>query len=43
MRIEERTLKPYAEPVSVERLEVGEVYFAVNFVDEEMLVPSLEA
>ena len=42
MRFEARELKPYAETVDREKLEVGTVYFAVNFVDDEMLVPIME-
>jgi len=42
MRFEARELKPYAEPVQASKLKEGEVYFAVNFLDEEMLVPVLE-
>jgi hypothetical protein len=37
-----RELKPYAEPVSSSELSEGTVYFAVNFVDEEMLIPTME-
>ena len=42
MRFEERELKPYAETVSPDKLQVGTVYFAVNFVDDEMLIPIME-
>jgi len=42
MRFEERELKPYAEPVSSSELREGVVYFAVQFVDEEMLIPTME-
>jgi hypothetical protein len=42
MRFEERELKPYAEPVSLEELKTGETYFAVLFVDDDMRVPILE-
>ncbi|MGB0035459.1 MAG: hypothetical protein WBP79_08300 [Candidatus Acidiferrales bacterium] len=42
MRFEERELKPYAETVPLDELQVGAVYFAVNFVDDEMLIPSME-
>lgn len=41
MRFPERDLKPYSEPVLSSALEVGEIYFSVNFADEEMLVPTL--
>lgn len=42
MRFEARELKPYAEPVSVENLRVGSIYFSLTFVDDEMLIPTLE-
>lgn len=42
MRFEERELKPYPEPVSVDELREGSIYFAVNFIDEELLVPTME-
>jgi hypothetical protein len=42
MKFQSRNLKRYAEPISHELLEVGEVYFALRFVDEEILVPILE-
>jgi hypothetical protein len=43
MFFEPRELKPYAEPVSEGELKVGSVYFFVNFVDEEMLIPTMES
>ena len=42
MRFEARDLKPYAEPVSPPDLKEGTIYFAVNFVDDEMLIPLVE-
>jgi hypothetical protein len=42
MEFKSRKLKPYSEPVSVDLLQVGEVYFACAFLDEDMLVPILE-
>jgi hypothetical protein len=42
MRFEERELKPYAEPVTPDTLKAGEVYFSVQFTDEDMLVPIME-
>jgi hypothetical protein len=42
MRFEARELKPYAETVPPDELQVGTVYFAVNFVDDEMLIPIME-
>jgi hypothetical protein len=34
-----RELTPFAEPVSSTELQEGAVYFAVNYVDDEMLIP----
>lgn len=42
MQFEARQLKEFAEPVSIESLHVGGVYFAVQFLDADMLVPVLE-
>ena len=42
MRFEERELKEYAEPVLAGTLKPGTTYFAVQFLDEDMLVPVLE-
>jgi hypothetical protein len=42
MRFEERELKPYAEPVTASLLEEGDVYFSVQFTDEDMLIPIME-
>jgi hypothetical protein len=41
MRFEARELKPYAEPVLPEPLQIGAVYFSVIFLDEDALVPTL--
>lgn len=41
-RFEARELKPYAEPVTADRLIVDTVYFSVQFLDEDMLVPVVE-
>jgi hypothetical protein len=35
-------LKPYAEPVSPNEMKEGRVYFALQFLDEELLVPVLQ-
>src|SRR6266403_5921240 len=43
MRFEERELKPYAEPVLAPDLKEGSVYFAVQYLDEGMLTPEMEA
>ena len=37
-----RELKPFAEPVSSTQLQEGAVYFAINYVDDEMLIPVIE-
>ncbi len=42
MRFEARELKEYAEPVAFEDLNAGAVYFSVQFLDEEMLIPVVE-
>ena len=42
MRFEARELKPYAEPVPPEELREGEVYFGVQYLDDNGLVPVLE-
>jgi hypothetical protein len=42
MRFEERELKPYAEPIPPEELKYGETYFAVLYVDDDGVVPTLE-
>lgn len=42
MYFDGRELKPYAEPVSSTELQEGAVYFAVNYVDDDMLVPVIE-
>jgi hypothetical protein len=42
VRFEARDLKPYAEPMSADELVEGEVYFAVRFIDEEMLIPTID-
>ena len=39
---EKRELTPFAEPVSTSKLKEGSVYFAVNFVDDEMRIPIVE-
>lgn len=42
MHFEGRELKPYAEPISAADLKEGSVYFALTFVDEDMLIPTME-
>ncbi|MGH9521955.1 MAG: hypothetical protein ACRD3E_05440 [Terriglobales bacterium] len=39
---EGRELKDYAEPVSATELVKGASYFTVTFVDEDLLIPSVE-
>ncbi len=41
-RFETRELKSYAEPISASDLRKGSIYFFVNFIDEEMLVPTMQ-
>jgi hypothetical protein len=38
-----RDLKSYAEPVVPERLVVGDVYFSVQYHDQDLLAPVVEA
>jgi hypothetical protein len=42
MQFEARELKSYAEPVDPSVLKEGDVYFSVQFVDDEMLIPVME-
>jgi len=42
MYFDRRELPPHAEPVSSTDLKAGDVYFAVNYVDDEMLFPLVE-
>ncbi len=42
MFFEGRELKLYSEPVSSSELQEGAIYFFVNFVDEQMLIPMME-
>jgi hypothetical protein len=37
-----REVKSYAEPVSTDELKEGSIYFFVNFVDGELLIPAME-
>ncbi len=37
-----RDLKAYAEPMRPADLAVGSVYFAVTFLDDEMLIPEMQ-
>jgi hypothetical protein len=43
VRFEGRELKSYAEPVTASLLKEGDVYFSVQFADQEMLIPIMEA
>ena len=42
LHFEERYLKPYAEPVSIAELKLDEVYFSVQYYDDEMRFPVVE-
>src|SRR5258708_37520781 len=42
LHFEERYLKPYAEPVSLVELKVGDVYFSVQYFEDEMRFPVVE-
>ena len=42
LRFPARKLKPYSEPVSAGALQVGATYFAVGFLDDAMLIPTVE-
>ena len=41
-RFEGREIKSYAEPISANELREGSIYFFVNFVDDEMLIPTMQ-
>jgi hypothetical protein len=43
MRFEARDLKPYVDRVKTADLVVGRPYFRVTFIDQDMLIPDLEA
>jgi hypothetical protein len=42
MQFEERELTSYAEPISASALEEGKVYFTVQYVNKDLLVPIIE-
>ena len=42
MKFEGRELQTYAEPILATELEEGAAYFAVNYIDDEMLIPTIE-
>lgn len=42
MRFEARELKSYAEPVKADELVEGQIYFSVQFVDRDLLIPVME-
>src|ERR1700744_5299367 len=42
MGFEGRELKPYAEPVASGDLQEGFIYFAVQFADQDMLIPIVQ-
>ena len=39
LRFEARELKPYGEPVTANALREGEIYFSVQFADDDGLIP----
>ena len=39
---EARELAPYPEPISAPQLQGGSIYFILNYVDDEMLIPVME-
>jgi hypothetical protein len=41
MYFEGRELKPYGEPVKTADLIVGEVYFRVSYIDQDIVIPEL--
>jgi hypothetical protein len=43
MHFDQRELQLHAEPVLTSELNEGTVYFAVTYVDSEMLIPTFEA
>jgi len=43
VRFEGKELKPYAEPMLACELVEGEIYFSVRYIDEEMLIPTMDA
>ncbi|MGE0363799.1 MAG: hypothetical protein AB7H93_15035 [Vicinamibacterales bacterium] len=43
MRFEARELKDYVEPVPAADLVVGRVYFKVEYADQDLMVPRLDA
>jgi hypothetical protein len=43
MQFEARELPAYAEVVSPLELKEGSIYFSITFIDEEMLIPTMEA
>lgn len=42
MYFEGRELQPHSQPISGTDLHEGAVYFAVNYIDEDMLIPIVE-
>jgi len=42
IQFEGRELKSYAEPISADDLQEGNVYFSLQWADKEMLIPILE-
>jgi len=42
MRFEPRELKPFAEPITKDELKEGSIYFFIEYIGEDMLIPSME-
>jgi hypothetical protein len=42
MFFEERNLKEHAEPVLAKGLKIGQIYFSLQFLDADLLIPILE-
>jgi hypothetical protein len=42
MRYQGTKVKPYSEPITSNRLKLGEVYFSLQFADPDLLIPIME-
>jgi hypothetical protein len=42
MRFDARELEGYAEPITIDRLREGHVYFSVQYADSKLLVPIVQ-
>jgi hypothetical protein len=43
MKFAERVLQPFAEPITADRMTVGQCYFSVTYADTEMTIPLIES